>query len=313
MSPPFCDWGEVSRFSPEFRASIETDWGTVLCSDLGDAAAGVRPERGTRSSFHEWLERASRRAMSPATASAFFDLLMWSDIRHVLPVVRVPTLVIHRSDNRWMTPAHGRYLAENIADARYVEVPGGDHVPFLGDSEAIIAEIEEFLTGARPQPTSDRVLATVCSPTSSRRPRGRASWATVGGESFSTVTTSPCVVTSHSFAAEKSTPLVTVSSQRSMVRPGPLSAHAASETTPASSILKYAEASTPVRSSFVATTSKASPFISQHASPRSPSPLPCGSGTVTDLVAGSGLRFSDRGNHELKGVPGTWQLYASQD
>src|SRR5262245_3284179 len=156
MSSPFCDWGDVARFIPAFRSSIDKDWGSDPAAEQVFA-----PSAAADPSFHDSSVRALRRAASPAAAKAVFDLQLGSDIRQVLPAVRVPTLIIHRAGNRWMTPDHGRYLAKNIADARYVEVPGNDHLAYLGDSEAIIAEIEEFLTGARPPSRADRVLATV--------------------------------------------------------------------------------------------------------------------------------------------------------
>ena len=83
------------------------------------------------------------------------------DLRGVLPSMRVPTLVLHRVGDRYIRVGHGRYLAEHIPGAKYVELPGEDHHFFMGDTEAMLGEIEEFLTGVRPVPEIDRVLATV--------------------------------------------------------------------------------------------------------------------------------------------------------
>jgi class 3 adenylate cyclase len=309
MTPPFCDWGEVSRFSRGFRASIETDWGNTAAAEQVFAPSAARDP-----SFHEWLGRASRRAASPATASAIFDLLMWSDIRHVLPVVQVPTLVIHRSGNRWMTPAHGRYLAENIADARYVEIPGDDHLPFLGDSEAITAEIEEFLTGARPQPTSDRVLATVLftdivSSTARASELGDRRWRELLDRHDETVRRHLAQfrgrevnTTGDGFVATFDGPARAVECARAIrdtarqlnleVRAGVHTGEIEIRGPDIGGIAVHIAAR-------VATLAEpAAVWVSR---------------TVTDLVAGSGLRFTDRGNHQLKGVPETWQLYAVQD
>jgi pimeloyl-ACP methyl ester carboxylesterase len=71
------------------------------------------------------------------------------DIRELLPSIRVPTLILHRAEETWVRVDHSRYLAEDIRDAKYVELPGGDHWPWMGDSDAVIDEIEEFVTGAR--------------------------------------------------------------------------------------------------------------------------------------------------------------------
>src|SRR2546426_12767397 len=93
---------------------------------------------------------------------ALSDVVFRSDIRSVLPAVRVPPLVIHRRWNLYVSPEHGKYLADRIPGARYVEVEGADHVPYLGDAEPILSEVERFLTGTRqPAVPSDRVLATI--------------------------------------------------------------------------------------------------------------------------------------------------------
>ena len=111
--------------------------------------------------YANWLSRAMRRAMSPVTSEALFDVMYRSDIRDVLSAIHVPTLVIHRAGNRYLTPEHSRYLAEHIPDARYLEVPGEDHVPYIGDQAPILDAVEEFLTGGKRAAPADRVLATV--------------------------------------------------------------------------------------------------------------------------------------------------------
>jgi class 3 adenylate cyclase len=83
------------------------------------------------------------------------------DVRHVLPSIRVPTLVIHRKGDLCLKVEEGRYVASRIPGSKYVELPGADHLPFVGDQDAILDEVEEFLTGVRHAPEHDRVLATV--------------------------------------------------------------------------------------------------------------------------------------------------------
>jgi Adenylate and Guanylate cyclase catalytic domain len=83
------------------------------------------------------------------------------DIRDTLPVIRVPTLVLHRTGDLDTSIEEGRYLAAHIPGARFVGLPGADHLPWAGDQDAILDEVEEFLTGVRPVPEPDRVLATV--------------------------------------------------------------------------------------------------------------------------------------------------------
>ena len=90
-----------------------------------------------------------------------FEMFLDIDVRALLPTIRVPTLVIHRRGDRVVNRRAGQELASQIPNARYVELPGIDHVPWAGDTEAVLGEAEEFLTGARSAPEPDRVLATV--------------------------------------------------------------------------------------------------------------------------------------------------------
>jgi hypothetical protein len=105
--------------------------------------------------------RYERQAASPGVTVATVRLIYESDVRGVLPAIRVPTLVIHRTDARGFRIEHGRYLAEHVAGAKYVELPGIDNLIWAGDQDAMVAEIQRFVTGVRPAPAPDRVLATV--------------------------------------------------------------------------------------------------------------------------------------------------------
>src|SRR5205823_41905 len=99
--------------------------------------------------------------VSPGAAISAVKMAMELDVRPLLPVLRMPTLVIHRGGDRVMPAGHGRYLAEHIPGARYAESPGAEHWPWLGDAESDLGEIEEFLTGTRRHHEPDRILATV--------------------------------------------------------------------------------------------------------------------------------------------------------
>jgi class 3 adenylate cyclase/DNA-binding CsgD family transcriptional regulator len=153
---PFNRWGQAARKIEELIGSIETGWGGDVSGIEWFAPSAAGDPR-----YRRWLAQALRRAVSPATARALCDVMFWTDVRSILPTVRVPTLVIHRAGNRYLTPEHGRYLSEHICGAKYVEVSGDDHVPYLGDSEAVIGEIEEFVTGSRRSGESESLLLTV--------------------------------------------------------------------------------------------------------------------------------------------------------
>jgi class 3 adenylate cyclase len=126
--------------------------------DMLDFAA---PSMAHDEAFRSWWVKAGYRGASPATSRALQAAYLRADVRRVLPFVRVPTLILHRRDNDMVRVGHGRYLAEQIPGARYVELDGADDLYWVGDTEVILAEIEEFLTGARRLADPDLVVATV--------------------------------------------------------------------------------------------------------------------------------------------------------
>ncbi len=137
----------------DFVRGIEQAWGT------GASAPKFAPDQDAR--FKAWWGRYERLSASPTAAVALARMNAAIDVRSVLPAIRVPTLVIHRTDDARVKIAGGRYLAEKIKDARFVEMPGRDHPIWTGDVDGVVDEIEEFLTGVRPPPDQMRVLATI--------------------------------------------------------------------------------------------------------------------------------------------------------
>lgn len=138
-----------------FIAGIESSWGT------GNSVTRFAPERGKDGRFHAWWARYERLSVSPSAAVALVRMNAAIDVRSVLPSIRVPTLVIHRRDDARIKFSGGKYLSEKISDARFVELTGRDHPIWTGDVDAAVDEIEEFLTGTRSAPMPDRVLATI--------------------------------------------------------------------------------------------------------------------------------------------------------
>jgi pimeloyl-ACP methyl ester carboxylesterase/DNA-binding CsgD family transcriptional regulator len=138
-----------------FVANAEAGWGT------GDSLKSFAPNLVSDHRFRSWWARFERLGTSPAGAIALARMNGQIDVRDVLRTVRVPTLVIHRAQDARVNVAGGRYLAAHIPGAKYVEIPGVDHPIWVGDTDRVVDEIEEFLTGARPAPEPDRVLATV--------------------------------------------------------------------------------------------------------------------------------------------------------
>ena len=126
-----------------------------------DAMSGWAPSMATDPALMAWFARMQRLAASPGEARVIFKAMLDQDVRHVLPRIRVPTLIMHRPNEQVWDVRHSRYLAEQIEGARYVELEGVDSFPFLGDSDAIVEEVEEFLTGVRSGGEFSRALLTV--------------------------------------------------------------------------------------------------------------------------------------------------------
>jgi len=139
-----------------FVRQAETTWGT------GSSLPHFAPDRVSDSRFQEWWGHFERQSASPTAAVALARMNAEIDVRGVLPSIRVPTLIVHRTGDARVKVGGGRYLAEKIAGARYIEVPGRDHPIWTGDVDRVVDEIEHFLTGARNVTAiHDRVLATI--------------------------------------------------------------------------------------------------------------------------------------------------------
>ena len=139
----------------QFIGGVEANWGT------GASAARFAPEQAREESFRNWWGRYERLSCSPSAAVALARMNAAIDVRSVLSTIRVPTLVIHRSEDVRIKLSGGVYLAKHMSEARFVELPGRDHPIWTGEVDRVLDEIEEFVTGERPKPDHDRVLATI--------------------------------------------------------------------------------------------------------------------------------------------------------
>jgi len=148
-------WGPSAEEREKFFEEIQREWGGPL--GIEERA----PSMSNDPIFREWWSTYLRMGASPGAALALTKMNAEIDIRHILPTIRVPTLVIHRSGDMCLKVEEGRYVAERIPGAKFVELGGDDHLPFVGDQDEILDEIEEFLTGVRHHSEYDRVLATV--------------------------------------------------------------------------------------------------------------------------------------------------------
>ena len=154
---PDYDWAMTLEERDALSEQNIASWG----EDKTEAMRLWAPSMAENPGLVAWFERMQRLAASPAEARVIARAMIDLDVREALPRIRVPTLVMHRPDERVWDVRHSRYLAENIAGARYVELEGIDSFPFVGDSDAIVEEIEEFLTGGRSGGELARALLTV--------------------------------------------------------------------------------------------------------------------------------------------------------
>jgi DNA-binding winged helix-turn-helix (wHTH) protein/pimeloyl-ACP methyl ester carboxylesterase/class 3 adenylate cyclase len=152
---PEYPWAPTPEARDKWYRSVEHEWGGVV--DLPSLAPSAADDPG----FARWWSTYLRRSTSPRAALTLARANTEIDVRSILPAIRVPTLVLQRAGDLEVKAEEGRYIAARIPGARYVELPGVDHLPWVGDQKAALDEVEEFVTGVRHTPEPDRLLATV--------------------------------------------------------------------------------------------------------------------------------------------------------
>ncbi len=148
-------WGPSAEQREQFFEVMRKQWGGPVGIDERAPSVSDDPE------FRDWWATYLRMGASPGAAVALTQMNAEIDVRNVLPSIRVPSLVIHRAEDQCLKVEEGRFVADRIPGAKFVEFPGVDHLPFVGDQDAILDEVEEFLTGVRHRIEPDTVLATV--------------------------------------------------------------------------------------------------------------------------------------------------------
>ena len=284
----------------------------VLIDQWGSGAtpAALAPSRASDPKFLEWSGRMERHAASPSMIRRIFDAVGQTDVRDVLPSIRVPTLVMHRRDDTMIDVEHSRYLAEHIPGARLVELEGSDSLFSVGDSEAVLGEIEEFLTGTRHAREPDRVLATVlftdiCGSTERAAELGDSAWRSLLGRHDELVRAE---VARHRGRAIKSTGdgvLATFD--------GPARAIGAARSIEESVRQLGIQIRAGLHTGECEIIGNDVGGLAVHIGARVLDKAAPGevlvSSTVKDLVVGSGIQFQERGAHELRGIPGVWRLF----
>jgi class 3 adenylate cyclase len=278
----------------------------------GDGAIASRfaPSHGDDPTLREWLGRLQRVSLGPGEAAVAVEVNGRVDVRHILDSIRVPTLLLHRTGDRGIDVGHSRYLAEHIPGARLVELAGEDTLPFLGDSAAVVGEVDEFLTGDRRPPDRDRVLATVLftdivGSTERAAALGDQPWSDLLAEHDRVVRV---VLERHRGRVVKS-----VGDGFLAVFDGPARAVRAARAIVAQLTTLGLDVRAGLHAGEVEMVGDDVAGLAVHIAARVMGEAGSGgvmtSGTVHDLVAGSGLRFEDRGRRSLRGVPGEWNLW----
>jgi class 3 adenylate cyclase/DNA-binding SARP family transcriptional activator len=290
----------------EFADDVQRSW-----DDMGSFLALWAPTHEHDPVVRDWWTRALHRGASPASAVAWLRMIAGFDIRGVVGAIHTPTLVLHRSGDRMIAVENGRWLAANIPGAEYVELPGDDHLWWLGDQDALLDELERFLVGAPPAREPDRVLATVLftdivGSTQRAGELGDRRWrdlmarheaivrdrlARFRGQEVKTL--------GDGFMSTFDGPARAIrcaAAIRDAVVPLGLELRAGLHTGEVEVVDGDVHGIAVAIAARVAATAAPGEVIVSR--------------TVRDLVAGSGIEFEDRGSHDLKGVADDWHLYA---
>lgn len=295
--------------TPEKRAAdieaTERDWGI----DAG--LTNLAPSAAHDEAFASRLAAYMRQSASPGAAAALMRMNTQIDIRSILPLIGVPTLVLHRHGDRDAKVEEGRWLADRIPKARFVELPGPDHLPWVGDQDTLLDHVEQFLTGSLPVSTAARLLATVVftdivGSTARASELGDRRWHALLDQFFEGA--------SREIAHHRGREVKRLGDGLLATFDGPARAVQCAIAIRA----RAAEIGLAVRSGVhtgeVELDGPDIAGIAVHIGARVGALAEDGevlvSSTVRDLVAGSGLEFADRGEHELRGVPGSWALYS---
>ena len=288
-------------------SNMERNWGTPKGVDLEMWAPSIArdAERATKSAAY------FRAAASPGAALAVMSMNRDIDVRRVLPSVRVPTLILHRVDEKVIDVEHARYLARHIPGARLIELPGVDHIFWIGDGDAILDEVELFLTGRRQAVEPERVLATVQF-TDIVQSTERA--AALGDRKWREVLERFQSMVRETLREHRGREIDTAGDGFLAAFDGPARAIRCAAAVRDRARAQGIDLRAGIHTGECEIIGDKLGGIAVHTGSRVAGKAEPGeilvSQTVKDLVAGSGLQFAERGVHSLKGVPGEWRLYA---
>ena len=303
---PDYPWAPTTEKRREQFEHVEREWGRGM--DLEQYV----PSKLNDEPFMRRLAAYFRSAASPGAAVALLKMNTEIDIRHVLPAIHVPTLVMHRTGDRSANVEEGRWMAEQIPEARFVELSGEDHMPWVGDQDSILDEMQEFLTGDRPEHEPDRVLATVLV---TDIVGSTAHAARLGDRAWSDLLTRHHAIVRKELERSRGREVDTAGDGFLATFDGPARAVACACRIRNTVQQLGIEIRAGLHTGEIEVAGGKARGIAVHTGARIASAAQPGeilvSSTVKDLVSGSGLQFADRGMHEMKDIPRPWQLFAA--
>jgi class 3 adenylate cyclase len=293
----------------EMLERIERIVQTFVSGDAGFDM--VAPSAHAMADARSWWTMSRRRGASPATIRALLLMAMTADVSAVLGAIQAPTLVMHRSGSRTVAVEHGRYLAEHISHAKYVELPGEDSLFYVGDTGRLFGELEEFITGNRVGHTNQRTLATVLFTDIAN---STLQLVEVGDERWHDLLEGHHAVVRRQLERFSGREVKTTGDGFLATFDGPAGAIECACAIRDALRQLGLEVRSGIHTGEVEIMDGDVAGIAVHIGQRVSGFAQPGevlvSRTVVDLVSGSGIGFADRGERHLKGVPGTWRLFA---
>src|SRR3990172_13278 len=304
------DW--TCGITPDFFSAFQT-WAVDHWGQEGSRLGDLEPELAADPSYPEWWARYQRLSASPGMVKALLEMNGQIDIRHVLPTISAPTLILHRQNDLIVNIEQSRYMARVVPGSRYVELPGQAHVPFMVAAEDVLHEIEEFLTGTRSGPDLDRVLATVLY-TDIVGSTDRL--ASVGDRRWVDLLDAHNELAKREISRFRGRTIKSTGDGFLAIFDGPGRAVRCAQSIGAEIRKLGIEMKAGLHCGECELLGDDVGGIAVHIAARVVAQARPGevlvSSTVKDLVAGSGLEFEQRGSHTLKGVPDEWELFAAK-
>jgi class 3 adenylate cyclase len=303
---PDYPWAPTPKERETWLRDVERTWGRP------ESIVDLVPSLVHNPTLLEQAARYWRLSASPKAAVALGKMNTQIDVRALLPTIRVPTLVMHRTGDRDINVEEGRYIASRISGARFVELPGADHFMWTEDADRVLDEIEEFLTGARPAHETDRVLATVLftdivGSTERAAQLGDRRWRAVLDDFYGEVR--------RQLARFRGQEVDTAGDGFLATFDGPARAIGCALAIRAGVGSLGLEIRSGLHTGEVELAGEDVRGIAVHIGARVAAEAGAGevlvTRTVKDLVAGSGIEFQDKGSRSLRGLPEEWQVFAA--